>query len=142
MHETMPTKNTSIAALGLAFVVIGAFLPWSVAGDFVSIWRPGLAVVPAFKDYGGLLVIVIATTTAASLLLNPRPTRSGAALPLALSLLLLLVALAYVVEVFQARASESLIIGRTTLQLGLPLVILGAILLLVAARSNARTSAA
>ncbi len=136
----MRPRTPPLALLGLVLCIAGALLPWSVSGDFISYWRPGLRLYPGFADNGGLLVILLAVTST-GLLLARRSTIKPA-FPLAISALLLAVTLLHGLGILLTSAVEGPITGRTTLQVGLPILTLGASILIVASVGAKEGSAA
>lgn len=60
----------NIEKIGASLAILGSFLPWEVAGDFVSSWTYGIRVFPVVRDSGGFLIVSL---TLIFVLLTLRP---------------------------------------------------------------------
>jgi hypothetical protein len=127
-----------LLVLGATLAIVGSFLPWVVAGDFVSYQHAGLAVrfdpLFLFYDNGGLLIVLLSIVVIGIVLCRPFRRQKAVIL---ISALCLVAAVAYQ-WIDLAIANSAGYIGAPEPLIGFGAIALGAILALVAAVLNYR----
>jgi len=129
--------------IGAALTIVGSFLPWEQAGDFISIftpgvqidfvnfkyWMTGIHVFPVY-DHGGVMVILL--TSLIMLLTRQPPTliKNPTLWKLILSGVLMGLSLLFIVRWLIHSYPYRGAIGQPTLMIGLVFVVLGSTILL------------
>jgi hypothetical protein len=129
--------------IGATLTIVGSFLPWEQAGDFVSMvtrgvqidfadfkyWMTGIHIFPVY-DNGGVMVILL---TSLIMLLGkqpPKPIKNPTLWKLIVSGFLMGLSLFFVVRWLMHRYGYGDAIGQPTLMIGLICVVLGSAILL------------
>jgi ABC-type transport system involved in multi-copper enzyme maturation permease subunit len=125
---------------GAILAVVGSFLPWVVAGDFVSYQHAGLAVrfdpLFLFYDNGGLLIVILSILVIGIALSRPFRRQKAAIM---ISALCLVAAVAYQwISFVVNKIGSASIIGAPEPLIGFGVIALGAIVVLIAAIWNSQ----
>ena len=89
----MRTWQQRLATVALSLIVVGIFLPWELAGDFMPYRTRGVQLSPRLADNGGFAVFVCAALSGWAMARRPNDWRSASLLlrPLAVLIFVLLV---------------------------------------------------
>ena len=129
--------------IGAALTVVGSFLPWEQAGDFISIvirgvqidfanfkyWMTGIHVMPVY-DNGGVIVILLTLTIILLATQPPKLIKNPTLWNVIVSGVLLGLSLFFVVRWLMHSYRYGGAIGQPTLEIGLVCVVLGSAILL------------
>jgi hypothetical protein len=129
--------------IGASLTIVGSFLPWERAGDWLSYVSNGIRVdAPHFKywitgihefpiyDNGGVLVVFLTLAIILLAIQPPRFVTTPSLAKLMISVLLMGSALFFVARWLIHRYEYGNAVGRPTLMIGLVCVVLGSGLLL------------
>ncbi len=137
-HSLSPSR---LIIIGSCLAILGCFLPWMGEGDFFFIITPGISLhrfasidpwlrYLRISDNGGLAIILI---SAAGLFISLTDylRRHRRILMLMLSISNVLLAIYHIASVLVLRVKQWGIIGRAQLMFGLPIVLVGTVVVLV-----------
>jgi hypothetical protein len=116
--------------IGIAFAVIGSFLPWEVEGDFLSYWKYGVQLFPVFEDNGGVLILLLSIIIV-GLISRADQSRHALVYVTICAAFLSVVSVYHVTDWLFRRISLPGAIGAPQIQIGLILVGIGSLLTLI-----------
>jgi hypothetical protein len=138
--KAMTVRSKTWYVIGAALSIVGSFLPWVRAGDFISVWTPGISIywISAFRlypsviDNGGFLIVTLSVATVCLAFYTSRlPEQST--IRVILGVVLVLASGFQIARWLVSRIMANGEIGAPTPQIGLVMVLLGSLLLLSAA---------
>ena len=127
--------------ISAVLVIIGSFLPWEIAGDFISSWRFGIQVFPTFADNGGIGVVLLGVLIILFVSRVDSVAQSATKNILISAIFLCIISAYHIVGWLGRRIASHGIVGAPVIAIGLILVIIGSILALATALvMNSRAS--
>jgi hypothetical protein len=142
LEKKMKSLNT-FELIGASCTIVGSFLPWERAGDFVSFvtygirvysvnfkyWITGIHRFPVY-DNGGTLVILLTSAIILLALRPPRFVKKPTLWKLVISVLLMASSFFFVGRWLTHRLEAPYVIGAAEIEIGLISVMIGSALLL------------
>jgi CHASE2 domain-containing sensor protein len=124
--------------VGTFLVIVGCFLPWEQGGDFLPYWSYGIRVFPFVDDNGGTIALLLALVIWLLTFRPPKLIENPISWTLAISALLAVSSLFFVIRWLVHRFEVGTAIGSPVIQIGLISVVIGAGFLLFGAIKNYR----
>jgi hypothetical protein len=127
----MSSLINKFVILSPILIILGSFLPWRQEGDLISYWTPGLRILPSIRDDGGFFLIILSILILMLVLKPPTFIRNPIFISILLSIALLIVTGYHVCKIIIDHISAHTAIGAPVIEIGLIMVIIGALLDLI-----------